>query len=291
MVPDFICNVIESAFYPQQIGYTFYNITEDLSPDFEDIKKKLTSKTKALLCVNYFGYPAPFERIRSFCKLHNLYFIEDNSHGFLGRYDNKPLGSFGDISITSVYKSVPVIHGAFLRINFEVPMEKIPGAKFYLNKQVMQYYYRYLKRFIHRSFHVSSSLYPLHNENSVQLQPDPLMNVQLNTIAIYTMNLLNLYKLRANRRKKYNRALNFIEQELGAAGKIMIPENDSQSIPFHIPFLLVGSDRENEYLIAWLIHNNIQIFKWPTLPQQVFLNPGKYPFANYFRKNLIHFPI
>jgi hypothetical protein len=41
-------------------------------------------------------------------------FIEDNAHGFGGTFDGQMLGTFGDVGVSGLRKSFPVINGAYL---------------------------------------------------------------------------------------------------------------------------------------------------------------------------------
>ena len=52
------------------------------------------------MMVHYFGQPQQIELFKSFCIDHNLFLIEDNAHGFGGKYNGKDLGTFGDIGIS-----------------------------------------------------------------------------------------------------------------------------------------------------------------------------------------------
>ena len=80
----------------------FCNIDEHLSIDPDDIERCITPKTKAIMVVHYFGYPADMDRIMAIAKKHNLIVIEDCSHAQGGLYKGKRLGTFGDIAAMSL---------------------------------------------------------------------------------------------------------------------------------------------------------------------------------------------
>lgn len=74
------------------------DIYEDtLTIDLEDAKKRITSKTKAIMPVHYASNPANIEQIYEFARKHNLRVIEDAAHAFGCDYKGKKIGSFGDI--------------------------------------------------------------------------------------------------------------------------------------------------------------------------------------------------
>ena len=78
------------------IEYDYYC----LAPD--DIERKITDKTKAIVVVDILGQPYDVERINEIAKKHNLYVIEDNAQGPLATYKGKYAGTLGDIGIFSL---------------------------------------------------------------------------------------------------------------------------------------------------------------------------------------------
>jgi dTDP-4-amino-4,6-dideoxygalactose transaminase len=71
--------------------------------DIELLKKKITTKTKAVIVVHLFGLMPNMDNILDICTKNNLYLIEDcaQAHGAL--WNNKKAGSFGDLSCFSFY--------------------------------------------------------------------------------------------------------------------------------------------------------------------------------------------
>lgn len=77
------------------IDKTTYNINPSL------IEKSLTKKTKAIIVQHTFGIPANINEIKTIAKKHNIVLIEDLAHSLGGSYENKKLGTFGDLAIIS----------------------------------------------------------------------------------------------------------------------------------------------------------------------------------------------
>lgn len=69
--------------------------------DLEDAKRRITSKTKAIMPVHYAGRPGDLEAIYKFAKENNLRVIEDAAHAFGTIHKEKKIGSFGDIACFS----------------------------------------------------------------------------------------------------------------------------------------------------------------------------------------------
>ena len=75
----------------------------NLALDVEEIKKKITSNTKAILLIHILGYNGLSEELLQICKEKNILLIEDvcESHG--ATFNGKKVGPFGDISNFSFY--------------------------------------------------------------------------------------------------------------------------------------------------------------------------------------------
>ena len=67
----------------------------------QDIKKKITKKTKAIIPVHIAGYSENLAEILKLAKKKNLRVIEDAAHAFGSKYKKKLIGSFGDITCFS----------------------------------------------------------------------------------------------------------------------------------------------------------------------------------------------
>jgi perosamine synthetase len=63
--------------------------------DPEDIKRKITPRTKAILAVHMHGLPADMDAIMEIAKEHNLIVIEDSAQCFLGEYKGRLAGTIG----------------------------------------------------------------------------------------------------------------------------------------------------------------------------------------------------
>ena len=75
--------------------------TKTQGMSFEEIKKKVSKKTKAIVCVHLAGIPCEINKIIKFAKSKKIYLIEDCSQAHGSKIGNKYVGSFGDISVWS----------------------------------------------------------------------------------------------------------------------------------------------------------------------------------------------
>ena len=67
----------------------------------ETIELLITSKTKAIICVHLAGLPCEMDSIMKLAKLRNLFVIEDCAQAHGGKYNNKFVGTIGDIGCWS----------------------------------------------------------------------------------------------------------------------------------------------------------------------------------------------
>ena len=75
------------------------------------MKEKINNKTKAILVVHMFGHPAEMDPIIKVVKRHKLYLIEDAAEAHGTTYNNKRVGSFGDLACFSFYANKLITTG------------------------------------------------------------------------------------------------------------------------------------------------------------------------------------
>ena len=74
---------------------------DSMSIDLMDARRKVNEKTKAIIPVHYAGAVGDLDSIYKFASEHNLRVIEDAAHAFGTTYNDKLIGSFGDIACFS----------------------------------------------------------------------------------------------------------------------------------------------------------------------------------------------
>jgi perosamine synthetase len=99
--------------------------------NIDEIKKKITSRTKAIMIPHIYGFPADMEKIINICKKKNIYLIEDAAEMIGQEYMGKPCGSFGDISIFSFYanKHITTGEGGAIFTNNKKIYEKVKNLR------------------------------------------------------------------------------------------------------------------------------------------------------------------
>ena len=64
----------------------------------EEIEKKITKKTKAIITVSVFGQSPKMDKIKKIADKKKIKIIEDNAESMFSTYNNKLIGHYGDIS-------------------------------------------------------------------------------------------------------------------------------------------------------------------------------------------------
>lgn len=83
----------------------------DFNIDPNDIEKKITLKTKAIIIVHLYGQPAKINEIIKIAKKYKLTIIEDCAQAAGAKYKGRYVGSFGDISCFSFYQTKHIVCG------------------------------------------------------------------------------------------------------------------------------------------------------------------------------------
>jgi dTDP-4-amino-4,6-dideoxygalactose transaminase len=93
--------------------------TINIDPD--EIERKITSRTKALIIVHFAGRPCHMNRIIELCRKYNLLLISDCAHAIESEYEGKKVGTYGDMSVFSFYvtKNLVTVEGGMVTTDNE----------------------------------------------------------------------------------------------------------------------------------------------------------------------------
>lgn len=99
--------IIQSGLKPKFVDIDL----DSLNINLNDLKKKISKKTKAILIVHVLGNCVDMSELMRIVKKHNLILIEDTCESLGTKYKNKYLGTFGDFSSFSFYSSHQISSG------------------------------------------------------------------------------------------------------------------------------------------------------------------------------------
>lgn len=126
-------------------GYTFFascasivaakaipvicEVDETLTMDPDDVEKKITPATKALLVVHMRGVPCDMDRLMAIAYQHNLKVIEDVAQAAGGTYKGKSLGTFGDCGCFSFqyHKTITAGEGGAILTDDDILYDRCMG--------------------------------------------------------------------------------------------------------------------------------------------------------------------
>jgi dTDP-4-amino-4,6-dideoxygalactose transaminase len=90
----------------------FYDATDSLAPDPETLDRLLGPRVRALFLIHYLGLPQDSARWRAWSDERGLMLLEDAAQAWLSSVAGRPAGSFGDLGIFCLYKTVGLPEGA-----------------------------------------------------------------------------------------------------------------------------------------------------------------------------------
>ena len=111
--------------------------------DPEDIRKKITAKTKAIIYVDYAGHPCDIKEIKEIADEYDLFLIEDACHAIGAEYQDIKVGNFADLTIFSFHpvKHITTGEGGAVATNNKELYEKISLLRTHgIDKNTMERY-------------------------------------------------------------------------------------------------------------------------------------------------------
>ena len=76
---------------------------ETANIDPQAVEAAITSRTKAIVAVDYAGHPADLDQLRAIADRHSIYLIEDAAHSIGSSYRGRAIGSIADITTFSFF--------------------------------------------------------------------------------------------------------------------------------------------------------------------------------------------
>ena len=288
LIPDFICDVILQPLRDLGINYSFYSLNDALTPDWESVKKQLTSNTKAILMVHYFGQPQNIDDFQNFCNKYNLLLIEDNAHGFGGLFNGKKLGLFGDIGINSPRKTLGLLSGGQLLLNnstdFEVDgsIKLLPRLKILTSQSTFN-------RILNQNYFFKSWLRFLLKKQPKYWDPfafkeDMISDYRIDSHSEKILKEINIKQVVEKRRALY---LVWEKFAIRKGVKPVFSNLYDDVSPLIFPAYVKSLEIRKEWF-DWGWENRYNVHSWPTLPELV-IQENRPGFSQWSK--LICFPI
>jgi perosamine synthetase len=111
IVPDFTFIASANVVLYQGAKVVFADIREDtFNIAIDDVKRKISKKTKAIMVVHLFGQPADMDELKEICEKRDIILVEDACQAHGAEYNGKKVGSFG-IGAFSFYPTKNITTG------------------------------------------------------------------------------------------------------------------------------------------------------------------------------------
>lgn len=99
--------------------------------DPDDVRRKLSSRTRAIMVVHLYGHPCDMDQLVSIAKENGLFLVEDCAEAFGALYKGVHVGSFGDIATYSFFgnKTITTGEGGMVVTNDETLHDRVVHFK------------------------------------------------------------------------------------------------------------------------------------------------------------------
>lgn len=246
----------------------------------EEIEKKITESTKAIIPVHLYGRPCEMKKILEIAKRYGLYIVEDAAHALGAEYEGKKIGSIGNITCFSFYatKNITTGDGGMLTTDDGEIAEKIKILRLHgLSRDAW-------KRYISDETLYYEVLEPGYKFNMNDLSAS-LGIVQLKKYE-------KIYERRKNLWKKYREILSEIEELK------FIPDDGPIKHAYHIfPVLLLSKKISRNELREKLLREGIStsihfvsLHLHKYYREKYGYRKGDFPNAEFFSERVISLP-
>lgn len=114
LLPTYHCPTIAAPVVLAGLQPVFYAVREDGLPDIASLSRPEAENARAVLAAHYFGLTRSLREVRTWCDEQGVALIEDCAHAFFGMAGERSVGAWGDYSVASVTKFLPVPEAGLL---------------------------------------------------------------------------------------------------------------------------------------------------------------------------------
>jgi hypothetical protein len=275
----------------------YYRVDERMGMDFEHLERLSGLGARALYVIHYLGFPQPIDRIRDFVSRHSLPLIEDCALSLFSRAPAGPLGSFGDIGIFCLYKTLAVPHGGTLILNRDglpLPPEPkepdwISTAAYAANRcldhfdlhgggagQLFSGLGRAMGRLTKRTMRAEAV--PI-DTNELDLSEIPLGMSRVARSILFRTQAAEVVRIR---RRNYEHLISLLDGGV----RVLFPELPAGVCPLSLPILVPDKPAAYERLLESGVETvNLWFRRRPDVPE------GAFPEVEFLRRHVLEVPI
>jgi perosamine synthetase len=119
IAPLFTCTATNIPFLYMGVKIKFADIDPlTMNISIQSVKKLITKKTKAIVCMHYGGLPCDLDELLKISKKNKIPLVEDAAHALGATFNGKPIGSISDFTMFSfqAIKHITTADGGMLCI-------------------------------------------------------------------------------------------------------------------------------------------------------------------------------
>jgi dTDP-4-amino-4,6-dideoxygalactose transaminase len=243
------------------------------------VEAAITTRTRAIVAVDYAGQPAELNELREIADKNNLYLIEDAAHSIGSTYNGRPVGSIADITTFSFFptKNMTTTEGGAVASTNPTLLDK--ARKFSRQGLIRNPEYFVIKDqgVWHQEVHEFGLNYRL---------PDVLC-----ALGISQLSRLNEFKM------KRKEIFNFYSEQLSHVPNLKLPKNDASSdVMWHLfPIRVPAEKREEIFNLLRAEKIWVQVNYLPAYRHPVFIDlgfkEGMFPVSDRFYSEEISLPM
>ncbi len=284
LVPALICKDVLSSIHTVGAKPIFYQVDQTLAP----VSLPHTPAIKAVIAVNYFGFPQDLETFFDYCNKNSVKLIEDNAHGYLSaNIDGVLLGNRAPLGITSIRKTIRIPDGARLHVSdpelsgllpHQLSFNEKPlGARYFLQNRLSRVeratglpLLRWVRSIVRLRRFVSTGEFIL--TSSTLAETEVVIPVGPRDSSMKKIQKLNGEVEAKRRTELYERVKSAVSNLEIQPVHGRLPENCT---PYGFPFF---GDEEAAKTVRRLVNSfGVEVIRWPDLPKAVLAEaPGHY---------------
>lgn len=127
LVQAFTCNAVPNPVRWARCVPVYVDCEDTWNMDPDDLQRKITPKSRAVIIQHTFGVPANIDAILAIARANRLIVIEDCAHSLGATHKGRPVGTFGDVALFSFSrdKIISCVYGGMAASNNPAIAEKI----------------------------------------------------------------------------------------------------------------------------------------------------------------------
>ena len=261
LYPEYSCDVLFQYSKKNIHNYKFYKTKNNFFLSLDQLKKKITSKTKIIIVINFFGIKQNIGELYKLCKKKKILLIIDECHTY---YDlNKSSDSDCDVKFFSPSKIFDQLNnGGVLQINNKsIKLNSMLKNSNYL----INFFFKIKKKIKNNTLYEKykfSKKRPLYEDKNYFKSKFKVNNYKLDKHNISSINSLNIKKENKNRIKNF-KFWTLLCKKFKIKPLLNI-KDIKHGCPLYFPAKCkLYKDTIKLYNFGW--NNNIEIISWPTL--------------------------